>query len=353
MGLDWRLASYDLRVISYKAMLDLFWLLLPITAILGWWMGNRVCGRRAQQSQSRIIDEYVKGLNYLLEERSDKTIDVFINLVEVDSDTVETHFLLGNLFRRRGEIERAIRIHQNLISRSQLASAQKAGALLELGKDYLRAGLLDRAETTFKELLKTDLYTSEALDYLRRLYEKERDWRSAIEVALRLHRAAGEEHLIIAAHYCCELADEQLSAVDHKSAECYARQALSYDQNNARAEILLGDIAWLQSAASRAMCHYRQAVAYGSHFASLVLPKVQSIIHHAQVTSYDDSHLAIQDEKDTWMQWVRQAELFMHQALRCEYCGFETRRLFWQCPSCQTWETIKPFICAEVMSEPA
>ena len=129
-------------------MLYLLWLLLPVAALSGWWVASRRSlarsyGRRATDFSS----DYFEGLNYLLNEQPDKAIEVFIRMVEVDSETVDTHFALGNLFRRRGEVDRAIRIHQNLIARPTLSREQRTQALFELGADYMRAGVFDRAES--------------------------------------------------------------------------------------------------------------------------------------------------------------------------------------------------------------
>jgi len=141
--------------------LTLLFFLLPIAFLSGWWIGRR--NRRQPEKHSEAFSSgYFKGLNYLLNEQQDKAIDVFVQMLEVDSETVETHLALGNLFRRRGEGDRAIRIHQNLIARPTLSKDQRARALLELGQDYLRAGMLGRAEALFLELIEQGLYQQEA-----------------------------------------------------------------------------------------------------------------------------------------------------------------------------------------------
>jgi lipopolysaccharide biosynthesis regulator YciM len=142
-------------------MYELALLLLPVAAASGWWAARR-SARREAENCADPDPAYFRGLNYLLNEQPDKAIDVFIKLLEVDNETVETHLALGNLFRRRGEVDRAIRIHQNLIARSGLNRDQKALALLELGQDYMRAGLFDRAESLFSELVDMSLYRGRA-----------------------------------------------------------------------------------------------------------------------------------------------------------------------------------------------
>ena len=131
-------------------MIDLWPLLLPAAAWSGWWVSNRNHSLKEKQSSHHFSHEYVVGLNYLLNEQPDKAVDVFIRLLEVDSDTVETHLALGSLFRRRGEVDRATRIHQNLIARPQLSMLQRKEALMALGQDYMSAGVFDRAERLFR-----------------------------------------------------------------------------------------------------------------------------------------------------------------------------------------------------------
>src|SRR5215211_2488745 len=155
-------------------MTELLWLLIPLAAVSGWYAAIRTTKNCSERSTSLIPDEYIKGLNFLLNEQPDKALEVFIRIVEVDPDTVETHIVLGNLFRRRGEVDRAIRIHQNLIIRPNLSFTSRANALLELGRDYLRAGLLDRAESVLKEVARTGGQTRQAYRHLRDIYEQEK-----------------------------------------------------------------------------------------------------------------------------------------------------------------------------------
>src|SRR5690606_28457414 len=138
---------------------------------------------------SELSSNYFRGLNYLLNEQQDKAIEVFLKLAEYNRDTVETHLALGNLFRRRGEVDRAIRVHQNLIARTSLTDEEKTVALLDLGEDYMRAGLLDRAETLFSDLVAMDALASSALTHLVSIYQHERDWNKAIDNAIRLEAA--------------------------------------------------------------------------------------------------------------------------------------------------------------------
>ena len=160
---------------------EYWWLLaLPLFFALGW-MAARVDIRHLLSESRALPSSYFKGLNFLLNEQPDKAIEVFIDAVKVDPQTIELHFALGNLFRRRGEIERAIRMHQNLVSRADLGDEQKTLALYELAQDYLKAGLLDRAEELFLKLEHT-AYAEPVLQFLLEIYEQEKDWQKAIEI---------------------------------------------------------------------------------------------------------------------------------------------------------------------------
>ena len=183
-----------------------------------------------------------KGLNFLLNEQPDKAIEVFTHVLEVNSETVETHLALGNLFRRRGEVERAIRIHQNLIARPTLDKEQRSHALLELGQDYLKAGLFDRAENLFLELAEIRLHSEQALRLLLRIYQQEKEWDKAISSARKLARFSGENMNNVVAHYNCELAELAYANKDYSAARAFVREALSSDRKCVRANILLGDI---------------------------------------------------------------------------------------------------------------
>ena len=157
-------------------------LLLMAAAALGWLFAQWERSGRHDSSFKQVSAEYFKGLNYLLNEQPDKAIEVFIKMAEVDSDTVETHFALASLFRRRGEVDRAIRIHQNLIARPSLSRMHRAQALFELAQDYLRAGLLDRAESILLEMLDTPPYTDTAFRCLISLYDQHKDWAQALSM---------------------------------------------------------------------------------------------------------------------------------------------------------------------------
>ena len=207
----------------------LLWLLLPLAALSGWWAAWRSMKAAASEGQKRIHPEYFKGLNFVLNEQPDKAIEVFIRMLEVDSETVETHLALGNLFRRRGEVDRAIRIHQNLIARPTLDREQRAMALLELGMDYMRSGLLDRAEGLFKELVETGSHSIQAYSELLEIYQQEKEWDNAISIARKLELVSGKSLGPVIAQFYCEKAYNDLSQGDIKQARDCIRRALNID----------------------------------------------------------------------------------------------------------------------------
>src|SRR5690554_2987083 len=223
-------------------MVELFWLLLPVAALSGWLIGRRR-DSRPDSDGGKLHGEYFQGLNYLLNEQPDKAIEVFTRMVEVDSDTVETHLALGNLFRRRGEVDRAIRIHQNLIARPTLNAEQRSLALLELGMDYMRSGLLDRAEGLFKELAETGNHMEPALRQLLVIYQQEKDWSNAIMVARRLESISGEALHAVVAQFHCERASEHLAAGREREAQEDVRRALNVDPRCVRASLMEAEMA--------------------------------------------------------------------------------------------------------------
>lgn len=185
-----------------------WWLIfVPVLFGLGW-VAARVDIRQMLRETRQLPDSYFRGLNFLLNEQPDRAIDAFIEVSKLDTETIELHFALGNLFRRRGEIERAIRVHQSLLARSDLPPQQREQALYELAQDFLKAGMLDRAEEAFKQLQNTR-FAQQALHALIRIYEAGHDWPKAIET-VKMLRAMTDEPIAELAHYYCELAQTAL-----------------------------------------------------------------------------------------------------------------------------------------------
>jgi len=381
--------------------LNLLWLLLPVAAATGWWIGRRR-GTRAEAdgAEEALRSDYFRGINYLLNEQPDKAIEVFIKVLEVDEETVETHLALGNLYRRRGEVDRAIRIHQNLVARNTLSAEQRHEALLELGQDYLSAGLLDRAENLFKELTQTDGYRVQALRQLIDIYEQERDWDQAIASARALERATGNQLGAIIAQYHCEQAERLRQQGDPAAALEVIGQALDTHRGCVRASLLEGDIhaerddherairayqrvedqdpAFLPETIERIhrgyrslgraqdMCAYlsRLLERYGWMSAALELAEIRRVTHgpraaiefiaerlhrRSSVRGLDRlMELECEDRGEQMPEYFQilknlTGTLLQDRAVyKCGHCGFPARSLHWQCPSCKHWNSIKP-----------
>ncbi len=381
--------------------LDLLWLLLPVAAVSGWFLGAR--NSNTDQNAGReqgLRSDYFKGINYLLNEQPDKAIEVFIKVLEVDQETVETHLALGNLYRRRGEVDRAIRIHQNLVARNSLSSEQRYEALLELGQDYLSAGLLDRAEDLFKELAEASHYRVQALRQLIDIYEQEKDWDEAISCARQLERATGNQLGPVIAHYQCEQAEQFRSQSEYKSALKVLGKAMDNHRGCVRASLLEGEIYMAMQDYERALRAYQRVEdqdpdflpesispihecyrildrsqemgtylarlleRYGWVSASLELSKIyletrgpgsaiEFMAEHLRTrTSVRGLDRLMELELEQCADQVPEyfsilkeltAQLMVDRPVyKCGHCGFPARALHWQCPSCKHWNTIKP-----------
>ena len=376
-------------------MTELLWLLLPVAAASGWWAARReYAGRNTATVRNA---EYFKGLNYLIDDKPDLAIEVFTRMADVDRDTAEIHLALGNLFRRRGEVDRAIHIHGSLIARSTLTADQRRRAMLELGEDYLRAGLFDRAEELFRELLEQPDHTEVALSRLIHIFQQEKDWRQAIAYCDRLERISGESKRRETAHFCCELAEE---ACQDDEARTWLLDALSRDPNCARANLLLGRlavragdhraaIAAFQAVERQDREYFPEVIAHlGSCYGAVgrldewgaYLWEVQQRDHGGRITDALADWLLRQEGEEAALRFLerelreyptllglrRLVEIQLERGqgagyadlralhcvstqmlngaarYRCANCGFVVKSLHWCCPSCQQWNTIKP-----------
>ncbi|MCU7906419.1 MAG: lipopolysaccharide assembly protein LapB [Candidatus Thiodiazotropha sp. (ex Epidulcina cf. delphinae)] len=381
-------------------MLEVLLLLLPVAAASGWYTARRGMTPKKQKQPQEISPVYFKGLNYLLNEQPDKAIDLFIELLDVDSDTVETHLALGNLFRRRGEVDRAIRIHQNLIARPSLSREQRAQALLELGQDYMRAGLFDRAENLFLELTELRLYNEQAYIYLLEIYQQEKDWQRCLEVADKITVSHYPSLHNSIAHFYCELAEQMLSQQNSAAAESYLRRAQQIQRGNVRALMLQGRIDYTRGdyrsvirllrqveendpaympdilprlvdcyrklGQQQALFEYMQQLYQRHHSteAMLILSEmiadaegesaaVQAVLRHLGENpdlkglerlvrlNLQRGEESPRETLEVLLQSVMKL-LDNHPAYQCEHCGFIAKKLHWHCPSCKTWGGIKP-----------
>jgi lipopolysaccharide assembly protein B len=378
---------------------DLLWLLLPLAAASGWFVA-RLDHRRQSRKALDLPSAYFKGLNFLLNEQPDKAIEVFIKVLEVNSDTVETHLALGNLFRRRGEVERAIRIHQNLIARPTLDKDQRSQALLELGQDYLKAGLLDRAENLFIELSEIRAYAEPALRQLRYIYQQEKDWEKAIEATRKLVRVSGRKMDDVIAQYFCEMAEQEHSRRNYAGVREFLRAAFASDAHCVRASLLLGDIeaaegrhreairAWqeierqeaqfLGEAAERIARGYREIGdaeglyhyfhdALERHGGTALALTFSDVMRHREGADAAEKFVVdwlrrnpnvhglhqlieinLEEAKGGAKEDLRLLRGIIenlreqHLGYECTQCGFRGKTLHWLCPGCHRWNTIKP-----------
>ena len=384
-------------------MSEWMWLLLPAALSAGWWLGRRGCeGHQASEGASggQFATRYFQGLNYVLNEQPDKAIEVFCKIMEVDNETLETHYALGNLFRRRGEVDRAIRIHQNLIARPSLDKRQRALALLELGLDYMRAGLFDRAENLFKELVDMRLHVRQAQENLLAIYEQEKDWENAIRTARQLHGDTSRNMYPVIAQYHCELAEQAVREGRVGDVVAGLDKALAVDANCVRASLLLGQVESKAGRWKAALKAYHRVVQQDIDYVAEVLepmracykaldnPAGMRVFLSDLLGRYDGISpvLAMTDwivehegeaaaaafivEQTRTKPSVRGIDRFVELRLphaagefrenlmtvrqlaqgllasrptyACSNCGFRARALHWHCPGCQSWATIKP-----------
>ena len=260
-------------------------LLLPLAVLSGWWGARRTQARRG--GSGAVPDAaFLRGLNYLLDQRPDKAIDLFVKLAEVDGETVELHLALGSLFRRRGEVERAIRIHQNLVARPGLDREQRGFALYELAQDYNRAGLFDRAEDLLLELIEIEPGERRGLKGLLEIYQQEKDWARCLEIAERLQRLSGRSMCVEVSQYHCELAEDALrggaygpsAAAAVEQATGHLRAAQAAHPQCVRAMLLEGRLARERGDALAALGLYRRVAEQGPQFIAEVLPQIVEVL---------------------------------------------------------------------------
>jgi len=373
---------------------DLSWILLglPVAFALGW-LASRFDLRQIRLENRQAPKAYFKGLNYLLNEQQDQAIDAFIEAVQNDPDTSELHFALGNLFRRRGEYERAVRVHEHLLSRGDLSQADRHRAQHALALDYLKAGLLDRAEDALIKLEGTAFEVEARLALLAN-YERSRDWALAAQVADKLEQSSQGSFVHRLAHYLCEQAADDLANGRVEAARQRLQEAISKAPDAARPRLAMaqvhsgaGDFAkahqvLLQAldrapAATSLMVGPLADMALKIGDVSATLKRLQSLYQQSPSLDLLDAivllsaHLPGSDanERDWYARhlerepslvaatrWIAQEKLEHEQfhpqvqraldhaikpllRYRCAACGFEATQHFWQCPGCQTWDS--------------
>ena len=365
---------------------DLSWVLwgLPIAFVLGW-VASRLDLRQLRIENRQAPKAYFRGLNFLLNEQQDQAIDAFIEAVQNDPDTSELHFALGNLFRRRGEYERAVRVHEHLLSRGDLSRAERQRAQHALALDFLKAGLLDRAEEALRKL-EGSAYEGQALLALLAIYERSRDWTQASEIAEKLEASGQGNFATRRAHYLCEMA----STAPPEAAERLLRDAIGLAPSAPRPGVELaalqrraGDSATAFRTLSKlanttpgsipllakpltdaALACGKQAdaldILLGSYELSPSLDVLEGIValqpDSGLARDWYVKHLEREPSLVAATKWLANERLeheqfhpHVQRALdhavkpltryRCAACGFEAKQHFWQCPGCQAWDS--------------
>jgi lipopolysaccharide assembly protein B len=366
----------------------LAWLLILSALVLGILAGHFGWGRRWTKGFGKLHPDYLTGLDYLVTEQPDRALDMFLKLLDASADTIETHFALGALYRRRGEVERAIRIHQNLLARDGLAAEHREQALLALAQDYLRAGLLDRAEGLFQKVAEAPRLRASALAALRSVYERQHEWQQALDAYRQLVRVKAAPPRLVAAHYLCELAAVEIERGATDAARTLLRQARREAAPFPRAALLRAQIADRQNDRELAARLLRTALNECPellpdelpHLLALAGPEkrdalLSELVAQARERGGPDlkrlvfaaiaadlsgaaplrDALETVFTQDTTLNAMWQAgrgdeqrvarevgALLNHaERYRCSECGFSGRSFYWHCPACQSWESFE------------
>lgn len=380
----------------------LFGVLLFVAILIGWLLGKLESRKRPKNPSSNpLTREYFRGLNLLLNERQDEAMEVFLRTLQVSSDTIETYLVMGSLFRRRGEVDRAIRIHQDLLARPSLDKPQQVTVRFELAKDYLKAGLFDRAERILKEIVDEGGPSSVVcLEYLLSIFEQEKEWLDAIDVAQTLISKGTATLGPKLAHFHCELAEESMKVGDRGDARQHLQKALKADSSCVRASLAMGrlehdagefnaaiqtlrrisqqDPDYLTEALEPLAACYEaleqkdEFVRYlfeclethpaisvvialsdqvealkgdveGAYVLSEYLKKRPSVKGLNRLIDYHIANAegAAKENLELLQAFTRQL-IRNKPVYRCGHCGFEGKRLHWHCPGCKEWGSIKP-----------
>lgn len=388
-------------------MLELLFLLLPISMLYGWYMGRRSAKKDQEHVQNDFSRNYVTGLNFFLSNQQDKAVDLFLSMLQKQESEnhiarepqFESELTLGNLFRSRGELDRALRIHEGLVNNPNYSFEQKLLAKQQLAMDFFKAGFYDRAEQYYITLVDEPEFAQHSLLQLIRTYEKTRDWKKTVNVAEKLLKIDPDTDRTMVAHLYCEDAQSYLN--EDNVYLSLLEKALSYSPNCTRASILLGNFYYKNSQFEDALSHYENVLNQDPDYISEVLENIKSCyIQLGQVENFEfflikanqiqhDSSIdlaiaEIVEKKDgiaaaqsvlyqqlkqhssliTFQRFIyyqmnnaeqgggRDSLVLLHDMVgehlkkssryKCRQCGYQSYRLAWHCPSCHNWETIKP-----------
>ncbi len=379
-----------------------YWLLILVfvAIVIGWSLGRWQFfnSKSKNQQPDRFSESYAKGLNYLLAEDSDNAIKVFTDLIKITPDTIEVHIALGNLFRTKGEVDRAIKVHQNLLARPDLTKQQRHMAISELASDYLKAGLFDRAEMLYREMIELKADARHAHLRLLDLYIAEKSWLEAMESARALHKMGEPEANITYSQCLCEVANEALEQGNNRLARQSLDHALEIDPNSVRASLLLIQLHVQTENLAQGKRILERLIRQHSEYMALYIEPARQIYLPADKAKYQEflleqnrlhpstrlavallEHYARNEEVEKAHQFLTDTlrktpsfeafefalrfvksnpdqlgdtwESLTHflQSLRsrkseynCSRCGYESHSIQWQCPSCRNWASMKP-----------
>ncbi|KGT88921.1 tetratricopeptide repeat protein [Erwinia typographi] len=382
-------------------MLELLFLLLPVAAAYGWYMGRRSAQQDKQQEASRLSRDYVAGVNFLLSNQQDKAVDLFLDMLKEDSGTVEAHLTLGNLFRSRGEVDRAIRIHQALMESASLTYDQRLLAVQQLGRDYMAAGFYDRAEEMFSQLVDETDFRIGALQQLLIIHQATSDWPKAIEVAERLVKLGKDKQRMEIAHFYCELALQAMGSDDLDRAMSLLKKGESADRQSARVSIMMGRTHMAKGEYGKAVGFLQRVLEQDKELVSETLEMLEicyqqlnqplawaeylkrcveentgaaaelylsDVIEREEGGEVAQVYINRQLQRHPTMRvFHRLMDYHLHEAedgrakeslmvlrdmvgeqirtkprYRCHKCGFTAHALYWHCPSCRAWSSVKP-----------
>jgi lipopolysaccharide biosynthesis regulator YciM len=384
-----------------------FWLSLAGTLAAGWGVSSWRNEMRRQRRHRRRA-RYLEGVRFLLDDKPDRALEAFLSIAELDDETVDTHFALGSLYRRRGEVDRAIRVHQHIVDHASLDDTHRDAALTELARDYFRAGLYDRAEELFKQLADTGREPAIALQHLVRIYEIQHEWPQAAVAHERLRKVGVPDQPAAIAHYYCEMAEAAIAAQDYDVALEHLRSASREQNDFGRAGILRGDLARRQGDPASALPFYRRVVRRDFHLLAVVLPRLAEaarlagepqqfdatleelirlgagnhaeIAYAAIVGGYFDDPVILDCVRemlsiDSDLRDMAAAFLpvgaepsreqlraiagalrnvvLRHARYKCSQCGLDSSTFLWHCPGCHSWESLRGLAALEFLPRAA
>jgi lipopolysaccharide biosynthesis regulator YciM len=372
------------------------------------WGATAAYAEHRRRRRARRRERYLEGVRYLLDDKPDRALEVFLGLAASDDETIDTHFALGSLYRRRGEVDRAIRVHQHIVNRAGLDPRHRDAALTELARDYFRAGLYDRAEKLFLQLAEDGLEPGVALTHLVRINELQHDWAQAAAMHERLRAIGVPDQPSAIAHYWCELAEAAIAQRDLDTARMHLRTARHEQNYSGRVLILRGDVARMQGDPALAVQLYRRVVRLDFHLLPLVLPRLaeaarlagdtevfdeslrellrngvgnrSEIAYAAIVGGYYDNPVILEcvrdllstdsDLRDLSSALLPQGAepgaaqlravagalrnvVLRHARYRCSVCGIDSSTFLWQCPGCKSWDTQRAIAALEFLPRAA